>query len=140
MLYNLLQITRQQIAAAQATPCAAESLSTEEIFRDVTRQLTAITALIRPTELAHLIPLSRSAADLQPLLTKLLSHPIPKLWHKTNNKRPPQKDTSEKKIRSPHLHRQTPSRRRQSQSPRRRRPEAFPVTPRSTTIVFTALG
>jgi Transposase DDE domain len=86
MLYNLLQITRQQIAAAQPIPCAAESLSTEEIFRDVTRQLTAITELISPTELAHLIPLSRSAVDLQQCLTKLLSHPIPKLWHKTKNK------------------------------------------------------
>jgi hypothetical protein len=60
MLYNLLQITRQQIAAAQPIPCAAASLSTEEICRDVTRQLTAITELIRPTEMAHLIPLAHS--------------------------------------------------------------------------------
>ena len=86
MLYNLLQITRQQIAAAQPTPCTAAALSTEEIFRDVTRQLTAITELIRPAELTHLIPLSRSAVDLQPLLQKLLSLPIPKLWQKTKNK------------------------------------------------------
>lgn len=97
MLYNLLQITRQQIAAAQATPCAAASLSTEEIFRDVTRQLTAITELIRPAELAHLIPLSRTAADLQPLLTKLLSHPLPKLWHKTKNKAHRKKPARNKK-------------------------------------------
>ena len=96
MLYNLLQITRQQIAAAQPTPCTSQSLSTEEIFRDVTRQLTAITELIRPTELAHLIPLSRSAADLQPLLQKLLSHPIPKLWRKTKNKRPRKKTIPKK--------------------------------------------
>ena len=96
MLYNLLQITRQQIAAAQPTPCATQSLSTEEIFRDVTRQLTAITELICPLELAHRIPLSRSAADLQPILQKLLSHPIPKLWRKTKNKRP-RKKTPKKK-------------------------------------------
>ena len=96
MLYNLLQITRQQIAAAQATPCTAQSLSTEEIFRDVTRQLTAITELIRPAELAHLIPLSRSATDLKPLLTKLLSHPIPQLWRKTKNKRPRKKTPPKK--------------------------------------------
>ena len=96
MLYNLLQITRQQIAAAQATPCTAQSLSTEEIFRDVTRQLTAITELIRPAELAHLIPLSRSATDLKPLLTKLLSHPIPQLWRKTKNKRPRKKPPPKK--------------------------------------------
>lgn len=96
MLYNLLQITRQQIAAAQASPCTAASLSTEEIFRDVTRQLTAITALIRPPELAHLIPLARSAADLQPLLKKLLCQSIPKLWHKTKNKAH-RKQTAQKK-------------------------------------------
>ena len=36
---------------AQPIPCTAQSLSTEEISRDVTRQLTAITELIRPAEL-----------------------------------------------------------------------------------------
>jgi hypothetical protein len=97
MLYNMLQITRQQIAAAQPAPCPAESLSTEEIFRDVTRQLTAITTLIRPAELAHLIPLSRSAADLQPLLKQLLSLPLPKLWHKKKNKAHRKKTTPKKK-------------------------------------------
>ena len=91
MLFNILQVMRQHIAAAQTTPCEAESLSTEAIFRDVTRQLTAITTLIEPRELAHLIPVSKTAADLQESLKHWLSQPLPKLWRKTKNKRPRQK-------------------------------------------------
>jgi hypothetical protein len=96
MLYNMLQVVRQQIAAAQPIPCAAGLLSTEEIFRDVTRQLISVTELIKPSELSSLIPANRTAAELKQELAQLLSGPIPKLWWKTTNKRHRKKTPSKK--------------------------------------------
>ena len=91
LLYNLLQIVRQQIAAAQATPCGAATLSTEQIFTDVTRQLIGATELLSPAQLTALIPPQRSRSEIQPYLARLLRVPIPKLWWKTSNKRPRKK-------------------------------------------------
>lgn len=87
LLYNLLQTVRQHVAAAQVSPCAAESLSTEEIFRDATRQLICVAELISPAELFALIPTARSGDALKQALARLLREPIPKLWWKTTNKR-----------------------------------------------------
>ena len=53
LLYNILQIVRQQIAAAQPVPCAASKLSLEEIFKDATRQLIGLTELIKPADDSH---------------------------------------------------------------------------------------
>lgn len=88
MLYNLLQVTRQHLAAAQPTPCAVDSLSTEEIFRDVTRQLTAVMELVGRESLAPLIPLFQTSRALQASLSSQLNLPIRKLWIKTKNKTP----------------------------------------------------
>lgn len=88
LLYNMLQVVRQQIAAAQSEPCAASKLSIEEIFRDTTRQLTGLTELVKPVEAAALIPAHRSIEALKQHLAQRLSVPIPKLWWKTTNQRP----------------------------------------------------
>lgn len=65
MLYNLMQTVRQHVAAAQPQPCAPDSLSTEEIFRDVTRQLICVTELIPPAELAAMNSTDRTAVELK---------------------------------------------------------------------------
>jgi hypothetical protein len=88
LLYNMLEIVRQHLAAAQANGCAVESLSTEGIFRDVTRQLIAVTELVSPPELSGCIRPSLSVAELREFLGERLNRPIPKLWKKARNKRP----------------------------------------------------
>lgn len=97
LLYNMLQIVRQQIAAAQPVPCAAAKLSVEEIFKDATRQLIGLTELIKPAELAALIPANRTLAELKQHLAQRLSVPIRKLWWKTTNKRHRKKTPTQKK-------------------------------------------
>lgn len=96
LLYNLLQIVRQQVAAVQPSPCAVENLSTEEIFKDVTRQLIGVTELIRPADLTALLPVPGSSTALKQYLVPLLSGPLPKLWWKTTNKKPRKKLSSKK--------------------------------------------
>lgn len=91
LLYNMLQLVRQEIAAAQASPCAASTLSVEEIFRDVTRQLIGLTELVAPTQVAALIPEHRSLLELKRHLARRLCVPIPTLWWKTTNQRPRKK-------------------------------------------------
>lgn len=88
LLYNILQTVRRLIAISPEVPLSVETLSIEEIFRDVTRQLIALTELLPSAELSGLIPARYTAVSLQSRLRDLLRMPIPKLWYKTKNKRP----------------------------------------------------
>jgi hypothetical protein len=46
LLYNMAQVVRGYIAAAQPAPCPVESLSAEQIFGDVERELISVTTLL----------------------------------------------------------------------------------------------
>lgn len=97
LLYNMLQVVRQQIAAAQVEPCPASKLSIEEIFRDTTRQLGGLAELVEPTQVAALIPVNRSVEALKQHLAQRLRVRIPTLWWKTTNKHTRKKTTPQKK-------------------------------------------
>jgi hypothetical protein len=87
MLYNVLQVIRQHIAFAQPEPCRPETLSTEQIFTDVKRQLIAVSELVPSGDVAAMIPKKRTASQLKAHLQIRLKMEIPKLWHKTANKK-----------------------------------------------------
>ena len=46
LLYNMVQVLRGSIATAQPPPCVAEDVSTEQLFDDVQRELTAVSVLV----------------------------------------------------------------------------------------------
>src|SRR5262249_34212947 len=52
VLYNMVQVVRGYIAAARPEPCLAETLSAEQIFYDVQRELTAVSVLLPPALVA----------------------------------------------------------------------------------------
>lgn len=86
LLFNLLQVIREHLAAAQSTPCRVEDLSLEGLLTDVTRQLVAVLEFVSPEELCRMIPESRSDQELLGHLRRILAVPISKLWKKTKNK------------------------------------------------------
>ena len=88
LLYNMLQVIRQYVAASQPQPCCPETLSSEEIFRDVTRQIIAVEELVPAPAIIAMIPQHRTASQLKAHLSTLLAVELPKLWKKTGNKRP----------------------------------------------------
>jgi hypothetical protein len=88
MLYNVLQVIRQHIAFAQPEPCRPETLSTEQIFTDLKRELIAISVLAISNEVAAVIPKKRTASQLKTHLQTRLTLPLPKLWIKAVNKKP----------------------------------------------------
>jgi hypothetical protein len=87
MLYNVLQVIREHVASAQPEPCRPETLSTEQIFNDVKRQLIAVSELVPSDELAAMIPKKRTASQLKAHLQIQLKFDIPKLWYKVANKK-----------------------------------------------------
>jgi hypothetical protein len=88
MLYNVLQVIRQHIAFAQPEPCRPETLSTEQIFTDLKRELIAVSTLATSDEVAAMIPKKRTASQLKNHLQIRLALPLPKLWIKAVNKKP----------------------------------------------------
>ena len=88
VLYNMLQVIRQYVAASQPQPCCPETLSTEGIFRDVTRQMTAIEELVPAPAIVAMIPKCRTASQLKDHLSLRLTVELSKLWKKTRNKKP----------------------------------------------------
>jgi hypothetical protein len=87
-MYNMLQVIRHHVAAAQPEPCSPETLSTEEIFRDATRQLTAISETVPTPQIAAIIPRHRNVSQLNEHLRRCLTLKLPKRWIKTRNKKP----------------------------------------------------
>ena len=59
-------------------------------------QLIGLTELIKPADVAALIPVNRTIAELKQHLAERLSVPIRKLWWKTTNKRPRKKTPTQK--------------------------------------------
>ena len=85
LLYNMVQVIRGYVAAAQPQPCLAEEVSAAQIFYDVQRELTAVSVLVPPTRVvaAYAEELSREA--LCQHLHSLLSSMWTPRWRKAVN-------------------------------------------------------
>jgi Transposase DDE domain len=93
LLYNLIQVVRAQAAATRPAPCPVESLSSEQIFTDLRRQLIALTELVPPAEVAALFPERVGREDVTGRLGGLLARAWQPHWIKAVNKRPRPKVT-----------------------------------------------
>jgi hypothetical protein len=86
VLYNLLQVVRAYVAAAQARP--PETISTELLFDDVQRQLVTLTELVPPPAVAPLSEPFPSPDSLCEHLRRLLATVWPPRWLKAPAKKP----------------------------------------------------
>jgi hypothetical protein len=91
VLYNLIQVVKRYIAAAPGAPTSVEGISTELVFRDIERQLIALTEVVKPAEVVASIPAALSLAAVVARLRDLLSGAWKPEWRKSvNKKRRPQ--------------------------------------------------
>ena len=86
LLYNLLQVVRAYVTAAQARP--VETISTELLFDDVQRQLVALTELVPPPAIEPLFEPLPSYDSLCEQLTRLLETVWTSRWLKAPPKKP----------------------------------------------------
>lgn len=88
LLYNMVQVLRGYVAAAQPQVAVAEEVSAEQLFYDVQRELTAVSVLVPPAMLvgAYTEPLSPEA--LRQRLHDLLSPLWTPRWRKAVNTKP----------------------------------------------------
>lgn len=87
VLYNMIQVVKRFIAADPGTPVAVEAISTELLFRDIERQLIAMTELTTPTEVVACFPKAMSMAEAVARLRDLLSGAWRPEWRKAVNKK-----------------------------------------------------
>jgi hypothetical protein len=92
LLYNLIQVVRAQAAAGRPEPCPVESLSSEQIFTDLRRQLIALTELVPPAEVAALFPERVGLEDVTGRLGGSLARAWQPHWVKAVNKKPRPKE------------------------------------------------
>ena len=88
LLYNMVQVLRGYIALAQPHPCLAETLSTEQLFYDVQRELTAVSVLVAPSMVVAVYTEELSHAELCQRLHSLLDSVWTPRWHKAVNTKP----------------------------------------------------
>jgi hypothetical protein len=87
-LYNRVQVVRGYIAGARPAPCLAETLSAEQIFYDVQRELTAVSVLLPPARVAAGYTADLSVEQLRQRLPCLLSTVWTPRWRKASNTKP----------------------------------------------------
>jgi hypothetical protein len=85
VLYNLIQMIRGYVAAHQRRE--TETISTENLFLDVHRQLTAWSVLVESGLPLQDVPVARSLKDLASRLHDLLKNQWSNRWIKATNKR-----------------------------------------------------
>jgi hypothetical protein len=86
LLSNLIQAVRDYLAAAQQRP--PETISSQHLFLDVTRQLTAWNELVTPEQtLAWLQGVSRTAAQVQAYLRQRLAGVWKPCWQQAATKK-----------------------------------------------------
>jgi hypothetical protein len=88
VLYKMMQVVRGYIAAAQPEPCLAETLSTEPIFYDVQRELTAVSVRLPPAMVAAGYTEDLSVEHRGQRLHGLLSSVWTPRWRKARNTKP----------------------------------------------------
>ncbi len=100
LLYNLIQVTRGYIAAAQRRSPA--TISSELLFKDVHRELTSLHTIAEKLNLTITIPTFNKGADLRRHLTQLLRHEWHNRWLKAPPKKRPPPATPKKPIAGGH--------------------------------------
>ena len=88
VLYNMVQVVRGSSAAARLQPCLAETLSAEQIFDDVQRELTAVSVLLSPTMITEEYTEDLSVEQLRQRLHGLLASLWTPRWRKASNTKP----------------------------------------------------
>lgn len=82
LLYNMIQVVAGHLAAAPGTPVKREEISTELLFRDIERQLTALTELTAVEEIVREIPGELSLRAVAGRLQELLAGVWREGWRK----------------------------------------------------------
>jgi hypothetical protein len=94
LLYNLIQVIRQYIAAAQELE--PEAISTENLFNDVTRQLISWTEMLPTRDTLTLLQTTWTAAQLSHRLEELLRNTWREAWRKApSSSHKPQRNDQE---------------------------------------------
>ena len=87
LLYNVIQVMRAYIAEGQKM--SPKDISTENLFEDVHRQLTAWTEMLSDEATVTLLSTTWTAAQVARRLKSLLHPQWSELWRKAKNKKPP---------------------------------------------------
>jgi hypothetical protein len=100
LLYNLIQVVRAYIATAQRK--AAETISIEELFYDVHRELISLSTLIDTQEVVDHFQPFVTAMELQTYLQGLFASVWEDRWLKSPKKKPPKSTEPKKPINGGH--------------------------------------
>ncbi len=87
LLYNVIQVMKAYIAEGQQM--SPREISSEMLFEDVHRQLTAWTEILDETATVALLSTTWTATQVVKRLKLLLHSQWSELWRKTKNKKPP---------------------------------------------------
>lgn len=87
LLYNMVQVVRGYIAAAQPAPCPVEGLSAEQIFGDVQRELISVSTLLPAPVVAALYAEELTAETLRARLQECLGAVWSERWRKAPAKK-----------------------------------------------------
>ena len=96
LLYNLVQVVRGYIASAQRR--AAETISSEQLFYDVHRELTALSTLLDQPAICDYFSPAATAQHMQARLEQLLGHVWEDRWIKSPKKKIPPATPAKKTI------------------------------------------
>jgi hypothetical protein len=87
LLYNVIQVMRAYIAEGQKLP--PQDISSENLFEDVHRQLTAWTEMLNDKATVALLSTTWTPSQIVRRLRSLLHGQWSELWRKAKNKKPP---------------------------------------------------
>jgi hypothetical protein len=85
LLYNMIQVVRAYVAVGQQRP--VETISTELLFIDVTKQVVALNELVAAERVLELLPEMATAAALRKKLSRLLGSVWSECWVKAKQKK-----------------------------------------------------
>ena len=85
LLYDMIQVVRGYVAVGQQR--AVETISTELLFIDVSKQLVALNELVKAEGVVALLPAATSAATLRKKLGRLLATVWSECWVKASPKK-----------------------------------------------------
>lgn len=86
LLYNMIQVIKGYIGAAEKRD--VETISSEKLFYDIRRQLTAVEELATPLEIVGCVPCQLTREEMVARLQRLLQGVWTPRWRKAVNKRP----------------------------------------------------
>jgi hypothetical protein len=98
LLYNMIQVLRTQVAAAEHWE--PDDISLEKLFDDVERELTAWSVLVKPADTVAAFAAVPTVAQVQRRLSKLLGSVWQERWLKAVNEKPRPHRTRAKATRS----------------------------------------